>query len=69
MLQLFLNDVFEAKFFFLAQPVIFYAQLASVHQAHHMDFFLFDGHLTAIFDATKLPQFFVLPIYVKYYAR
>ena len=28
-----------------------------------MVFLLFDGHLTAIFDATKLPQFLVLPIY------
>ena len=25
---------------------------------------MFDGPLTAIFDATKLPQFLVLPIYL-----
>ena len=48
---------------FLAQPVAFYALLGSVHQTHKVVFLLFDGHLTAIFDATKLPQFLVLPIY------
>ena len=34
-----------------------------MHQNHQVVFLLFDGHLTAIFDATKLPQFLVLPIY------
>ena len=33
-----------------------------MHQTHQVVFLLFDGHLTAIFDATKLPQFLVLPI-------
>ena len=41
----------------------FYALLGSVHQTHQVVFLLFDGNLTAIFDATKLPQFLVLPIY------
>ena len=36
-----------------------------VQQIHQVVFLIFDGHLTAIFDATKLPQFLVLPIYVK----
>ena len=40
---------------------LFYALLGSVHQTHWV-VFLFDGHLTAIFDAIKLPQFLVLPI-------
>ena len=35
-----------------------------MHQTHQVVFLLFDGHLTAIFDATKSPQFLVLPIYV-----
>ena len=34
-----------------------------MHQTHQVVFLLFDGHLTAIFDATKLSQFLVLPIY------
>ena len=34
-----------------------------MHQTYQVVFLLFDGHLTAIFDATKLPQFLVLPIY------
>ena len=34
-----------------------------MHQTYKVVFLLFDGHLTAIFDATKLPQFLVLPIY------
>ena len=34
-----------------------------MHQTHKVVFLLFDGHLTAIFDATKLPQFLVLPIH------
>ena len=33
-----------------------------MHQTHQVVFLLFDGHLTAIFHATKLPQFLVLPI-------
>ena len=33
-----------------------------MHQTYKVVFLLFDGHLTAIFDATKLPQFLVLPI-------
>ena len=33
-----------------------------MHQTYKVVFLLFDGHLTAIFDATKLPQFWVLPI-------
>ena len=37
-----------------------------MHQTHQVVFLLFDGHLTAIFDATKLPQFLVLPIYTMY---
>ena len=40
----------------------FYALLGSVHQSHQVVFLIFDGHLTVIFDATKLPQFLVLPI-------
>ena len=35
-----------------------------MHQTHKVVFLLFDDHLTAIFDATKLPQFLVLPIYL-----
>ena len=31
-----------------------------MHQTHQVVFLLFDGHLTAIFDATKLSQFLVL---------
>ena len=38
-----------------------------MHQTHQVVFLLFDGHLTAIFDATKLPQFLVLPIYTTIY--
>ena len=37
-----------------------------MHQTHKVVFLLFDGHLTAIFDATKLPQFLVLPIKSNY---
>ena len=62
MLQLFLIYIFKAKKKILAQLVTFYALLGSVHQTHQVVFLLFDGHLTAIFDATKLPQFSVLPI-------
>ena len=40
----------------------FYALLGSVHQTHQVVYLIFDGPLTAIFDATKLPQFLVLPI-------
>ena len=54
----------KQKIKFLAQPVAFYALLGSARQTHKVVFLLFDGHLTAIFDATKLPQFLVLPIYV-----
>ena len=36
-----------------------------MHQTHQVVSLLFDGDLTAIFDAAKLPQFFVLPIYSK----
>ena len=43
----------------------FYALLGSVYQTHQVVFLLFDGHITAICDATKLPQFLVLPIYVQ----
>ena len=66
-LQLFKNDVSKAKTKFLAQPVTFLCSmlLGSVHQTHKVVFLLFDGHLTAIFDATNLPQFLVLPIYSK----
>ena len=38
--------------------------MGSVHQTHQVVLLLFVGHLTAIFDATKLPQFLVLPIYL-----
>ena len=41
---------------------LFYALLGSVYQTHQVVFLIFDGPLTAIFDATKLPQFLVLPI-------
>ena len=41
---------------------LFHALLGSVHQTYEVVFLLFDGHLTAIFDATKLPQILVLPI-------
>ena len=34
-----------------------------MHQTYKVVFLLFDGHLTAFFDATKLPQFLVLPRY------
>ena len=34
----------------------------SMHQVHEVVSFLFDGHLTVIFGATKLPRFLVLPI-------
>ena len=34
-----------------------------MHQTYKVVFLLFDGHLIAIFDATKLPQILVLPIY------
>ena len=61
MLQLFLNDVFKA-IFFLGQPVTFLCS-RSVHQNHQVVFLLFDGHLTANFDATKLPHFLVLDPY------
>ena len=61
MLQFFKNDVLKKKKI-LAQPVTFYALLGSVHQTHQVVFLIFDGPLTAIFDATKLPQFLVLPI-------
>ena len=36
-----------------------------MHQTHQVVFLIFDGPLTAIFDATKLPQFLVLPIYLE----
>ena len=39
----------------------FYALLGSVYQIHQVVFLLFDGHHNGIFDATKLPQFLVLP--------
>ena len=35
-----------------------------MHQTYKVVFLFFDGHLTAIFDVTKLPQFLVLPIYI-----
>ena len=52
---------------FLAHQWFFYALLGSVHQTHKVVFLLFDGHLTVIFDATKLSQFLVLPIYIYIY--
>ena len=61
MLQFFKIDVYKSKKKILAQPVTFYALLGSVHQTHQVVFLIFDGPLTAIFDATKLPQFLVLP--------
>ena len=55
------NDVLKAKKKILAQQATFYALLGSVHQTHQVVFLIFDGPLTAIFDATKLPQFLVYP--------
>ena len=57
----FLKFTFLKRKKFLAQPVTFLC-LGSVHQTHQVVFLIFDGQLTAIFDATKLLQFFVLPI-------
>ena len=34
-----------------------------MHQTHQVVFLLFDGHLTAFFDAIKLPQFLILSIF------
>ena len=53
----------KRNFFFLAQLVarLFYALLGSVHQTRQVVFFLVDGHLTAIFDAPKFPNFWFYP--------
>ena len=38
--------------------------MGSVHQTYHMVLLFFYSHLTAIFDAIKLPQFLVLLIFI-----
>ena len=66
MLQIFKNDFFKQKKNFQRSQWLFHALLGSVHQTYKVVFLLFDGHLTAIFDATKLPQFLALPIFLYY---
>ena len=58
---------FFKHIFFLPQPVTFLCSIGISAQSHQVVFLLFDGHLTAIFDATKLPQFLVLIIHRNIY--